>query len=170
MPPFEQNIVLIGMPGAGKSTVGVLVAKMHAMGFIDTDLVVQSGEGRRLQEVIDDEGVAVFRAREERYVLTLAAGNCVIATGGSVVYSEKAMHHLGGLGKVVFLDLDLPSLRDRLTNLPCRGVVRFPGQTLEALYEERRPLYLKYAGLKVDCGGKTHEQVARAVIDAVEAG
>lgn len=170
MDPFEQNIILVGMPGAGKSTVGVLVAKMHSMGFIDTDLIVQSGEGRRLQDVIDGQGVEAFRAIEERYVSAVEATHCVIATGGSVVYSERAMQHLAGMGVVVFLDLELAALRQRLTNLPSRGVVRFPGQSLEDLYRERRPLYLEYAQAVVDCSGRTHEDVARAVIAGVEGG
>ena len=162
------NIILIGMPGAGKSTVGVLLAKMHSLGFIDTDLVVQAGEGRRLQTLIDEGGVDAFRALEERYVCALEARRCVVATGGSVVYSRKAMDHLRRRGVVVFLDLDLANLAKRLTNLPSRGVVRFPGQSLEDLYHERRPLYLGYADAVVDCAGRSHEDVARAVVAAAE--
>ena len=164
----RQNIVLTGMPGAGKSTVGVLLAKMLSMSFLDTDLVIQSGEGRRLQDLIDEEGVEAFRAVEEQHVTAVGAVHCVIATGGSVVYSERAMLHLSGMGTVVLLDLSLSTLQRRLTNLPSRGVVRFPGQSLEDLYYERRPLYLRHADVVVDCGGRSHEEVARAVIEGVE--
>ena len=166
----DRNIVLIGMPGAGKSTVGVLVAKWESMGFLDTDLLVQSGEQRPLQELIDERGTGAFRDLEEDYVLRLEARQCVIATGGSVVYSPAAMAHLADLGPVVLLDVDLPTLQARLTDLPTRGVVRFPGQSLEDLYHERRPLYLRYADRVVDGRQGTHEAVAHAVIEAVEAG
>lgn len=165
MTAFSQNIVLIGMPGAGKSTVGVLLAKMRSMGFIDTDLVVQSGEGQRLQDLIDARGVEAFRIVEERYASAVEASHCVVATGGSVVYSEQAMAHLKRHGFVVFLDLALEDLAKRLTNLPSRGLVRFPGQSLEDLFHERRPLYLRYADAVVQCGDLSHEGVARAVID-----
>ena len=159
-----QNIVLIGMPGAGKSTVGVLLAKVTFRAFVDTDLVIQAAEGRRLQDIIDRRGMEVFRALEERYVLALAPENAVIATGGSVVYSNQAMAHLRKNAAVVFLDVPLNVLEKRLTDTATRGIVAGPGQGLQALYEERLPLYRRYADLVVDCGGQGHEDVVAMVL------
>ncbi len=157
------NIVLIGMPGAGKSTVGVLLAKVTFREFVDTDLVIQAAEGRRLQDIIDRSGVDAFRNLEERYVLALASENAVIATGGSVVYSERAMAHLRENSKVVFLDVPLDVLEKRLTDTATRGIVAGPGQGLQALYEERLPLYRRYADVVLDCGEQGHEAVVKAV-------
>ena len=143
--PHTHNVVLIGMPGAGKSTLGVLLAKWTSRHFIDTDVVIQARERRTLQTIIDTEGLAAFRHVEERAILDLRCDNSVIATGGSVVYSDAAMQHLRALGIVVYLQLDLPHLQERLHNLPSRGVVMTPGQTLAQLFAERTPLYARYA-------------------------
>ncbi len=164
----ERNIVLIGMPGVGKSTVGVLLAKALSREFIDTDLYIQAGARRRLQEIIDEEGIAEFCRQEELYVRSLDRRGAVLATGGSVVYSEAAMEHLSRTSVIVHLDLPLPLLRERLTDMGSRGVVMGPGQTLDHLYEERMPLYRRWADATVDCAGLTHEGVVDAVIAAVE--
>jgi shikimate kinase len=166
MPP-DQNVVLIGMPGAGKSTVGVLLAKMLTCDFVDTDVLIQAGEGQSLQDLIDKQGRDAFRAVEERYVCGLEVRRTVVATGGSVVYSHTAMRHLANGGRVVWLDLALGPLQRRLTNLATRGVVFHPGQSLADLYNERRPLYERYAEIRINCNHRTHEDVAGAVWTAL---
>jgi len=163
-----KNLILIGMPGVGKSTVGVLLAKAASREFIDTDVWIQSRESRRLQDIIDTMGMEAFCALEERSILALAIHNAVIATGGSVVYSEAAMRHLKAGGVAIHLDLDLPSLEKRLTNLDSRGVVRAPSQSLAGLFAERQPLYRRHADLTVDCAGKTHEEVVESILRIVD--
>ncbi len=162
-----SNVVLIGMPGVGKSTVGVLLAKALSKAFLDTDLLIQSNEGRRLQDIIDADGLAAFRAIEERRIAELNAANTVIATGGSVPYSERAMASLKADGIVVFLDLPLDELERRITNMDSRGIVIAPGQTFAGLYEERMPVYRRHAGIRIDCAGMGHEGAVRAVLDAL---
>lgn len=159
----EQNIVLIGMPGVGKSTCGVLLAKALSRRFIDTDVRIQAEEGRRLQEMIDTRGTDEFCRIEERHVLALSCRGSVIATGGSVVYSPAAMAHLSSSGVIVYLELPLPALEKRLMNLDSRGVVMAPGQTLRGLFVERKPLYERYAELTIDCTGTAHEEVVREI-------
>jgi shikimate kinase len=151
------------MPGAGKSTVGVLVAKYAHLGFLDTDLLLQAREGRSLQQIVDQEGYLGMRAAEEQLILSLDCQHHVIATGGSVIYSQPAMEHLQSLGCIIFLSLPLEELLPRLSNLDTRGLVRRLGQSLADLYAERLPLYRRYAELTIDCRGLAQEQVARAV-------
>jgi shikimate kinase len=160
----RQNIILIGMPGVGKSTCGVLLAKATARGFIDTDVYIQVGTGRGLQEIIDDEGLDGFRRIEEHYILCLECGSSVIATGGSVVYSPPAMAHLKAAGRVVFMDLPLADLVKRISDLDVRGIVMARGQTLSSLYDERMPLYRQYADVTIDCQELAQEQVVGAVL------
>ena len=162
-----NNLALIGMPGAGKSTLGVLLAKRTARSFLDTDLLIQQTEGAPLQEIIEKRGVESFRRVEERVVLGLDCSNSVIATGGSVVYSDAAMEHLGRLGRRIHLEVPLAELDRRLGNLDKRGVIRSPGQDLEDLLAERRPLYERWADIRVDCGGAEHDGVVDAVIRAL---
>ena len=163
----HRNLVLIGMPGAGKSTVGVLLAKAMSRSFIDTDVYIQAQEGRRLQDIIDTEGVDFFQDIEARYVLSLACRGHVIATGGSVVYSAAAMRHLKKSGLIVYMSLPMRPLVKRLTNLDSRGVVMAPGQTIPNLFEERQPLYRRYADVTVKCVGLTHEQTVARIMAAV---
>ncbi len=153
------------MPGAGKSTVGVLLAKRCGMAFSDTDILIQTGEGRYLQELISIYGVSGFREIEEKYLLSIPADCGVVATGGSAVYSEKAMSHLKSLGAVVYLQIALASLKTRLGNLVERGVVMTPDQTLDMLYEERCPFYEKYADITVSTDTMTPDQVAARVVE-----
>jgi shikimate kinase len=168
MPADPRNIVLIGMAGAGKSTVGVLLAKALSRQFIDTDLVIQAAEGRRLQDILDSKGLDEFRLTEARHVLALNARGAVIATGGSVVYSEAAMAKLKREGVVVYLKLDPSVLESRVTNFDSRGIAIAPGQTFRELLDERRPLYERYAGITIDCTGLTHEQVVARIIGALD--
>lgn len=146
-----HNLILIGMPGCGKSTVGVVLAKALGMDFIDSDLVIQKVEGKRLSEIIDERGDAGFREVENRVNAGLTAENSIIATGGSVVYGEEAMRHLKNIGTVVYLRLSCEAIEERLGDLHARGVSIQPGWTLRDLYNERCPLYEKWADVTVDC-------------------
>ena len=145
-----DNITLIGMPASGKSTVGVILAKILGMSFIDTDLVIQQKENALLCDIINDRGVDGFLEAEETAVLSINPANTVIATGGSVVYSEAGMKHLKSLGKVVYLKVDKDDLFRRLHNIKQRGVVLQPGETLDEMYDSRSVLYEKYADYTVD--------------------
>lgn len=152
-----NNITLIGMPGAGKSTIGVVLAKVLGYQFLDSDLLIQKQEKRRLSEIIEEEGYKGFQEVENRVNASIEAENTVIATGGSVVYCEEAMEHLKSIGTVVYLKLSLNALSKRLGNLKGRGVLLKEGQTLAGLYEERIPLYEKYADIVIDEEGKDLE-------------
>lgn len=160
-----NNVILIGMPGAGKSTLGVLLAKVLGFRFLDTDLLMQSQEKLLLRQIIQREGQNGFLAIESRVCQGITADHTVIATGGSTVYAPEAMAHLKSLGTVLYLKLDYPTLARRLGNLKHRGVVLRPGQTLRDLYRERIPLYEKYADLVVDCGGRDLEHTLAAVAE-----
>ena len=154
-----NNLVLIGMPGCGKSTVGVVLAKNLAMDFIDSDLLIQRQEGKRLSDIIDQVGDDGFREIENRVNSGIQAERSVIATGGSVVYGEEAMAHLKSIGRVIYLRLTYEQIEERLGNLHARGVSIKPGQTLRDLYEERCPLYERWADITVDCDGKRLREV-----------
>lgn len=161
----HNNITLIGMPGVGKSTLGVVLAKVLGYQFLDSDLLIQKQEKRRLYQIIEQEGVEGFKAIENRVNASIEAENTVIATGGSVVYCEEAMKHLKSIGRVVYLKLSYQPLSRRLGNLKGRGVLLKDGQTLRDLYEERVPLYEKYADIVVDEEGKDLEASLQALLD-----
>ena len=161
----NENLVLVGMSGAGKSTLGVLLAKALGKRFVDTDLLIQEREGRLLQELLDREGIDGFLAIEEDVVSELHAENTVIATGGSVVYSEKAMAHMKAAGKVVFLYVDFEELVSRLSNITTRGIVFKGSADLNSVYEERLPLYEKYADLRIDCTGRGVEESVGEILE-----
>ena len=163
---MNSNIVLIGMPGSGKSTCGVVSAKMLLKNFYDTDLLIQNLEGRSLQEIINTDGVEYFAIAEERAILSLDLKGTVIATGGSVVYSDKAMQHLKSLGKIIYLHLSYDDMCKRISNLETRGIMLQGGETLEDMYKERLPLYNKWAQAVINCGQNTVEQTARAIVRA----
>jgi len=165
MNPKDKNIVLIGMPGVGKSTVGVLLAKALGRYFVDTDVYMQAIQGRSLQEMIDRNGLTWFLEAEEDYVLCLDETNAVIATGGSVVYRETAMHYLASRGIVIHLDLPVAQIEERLRNLRTRGVVMEQGQTIRSLYAQRQPLYERYAQITIDCIGKDHDQIVTEMVE-----
>jgi len=168
MPARPDNVVLIGMPGVGKSTLGVLLAKATSRDFLDTDVLIQRRENRPLQDILDRDGPTAFRAIEERHVLSLRCQDTVIATGGSVVYSTAAVQHLKSHGLIVHLDLPLSLLIQRLTDLGSRGVVRVPGQSMEDLHRERAPLYAAAADITISCAGKTHEGLVDEIIATLE--
>lgn len=150
----NDNITLIGMPGAGKSTLGVVLAKKLGYRFIDTDLLIQDGTGKLLSELLTEHGVEGFIQIENQMVAGLQCERHVIATGGSVVYGEEAMMHLKSMGKVVFIDISTEELKRRISpDLVERGVVMRHGNTLEDLLAERKPLYQKYADVTVSTVG-----------------
>lgn len=155
----KRNVVLIGMPGAGKSTLGVILAKVLSMPFLDTDIHIQTEEGISLPEILQAQGMEGFKRLEERHILSLECLGHVIATGGSAVYSGRAMEHLQSRGTLLFLDLSLDLLECRIRDMDARGIVRAPGQSLVALFEERMPLYRRYADLTVRCDGKRHDRI-----------
>jgi shikimate kinase len=163
----HRNIVLIGMPGAGKSTVGVVLAKSLGMQFIDTDILIQERTGRMLQAILDEDGPDAFGRIEEETVLSLYAEHAVIATGGSVVCSEAAMAHLKAGGVVVYLEVSYDEMERRLKNITTRGIVLLPGQSLRGMYDERVPLYEWYADLTVASSGEDLESVVGNVLEVV---
>jgi len=149
-----MNIVLIGMPGSGKSTVGVVLAKRLGYEFVDSDLVIQKRTGRLLHELIEENGIEGFWKIENDVNASIDTDNSIIATGGSVIYGEEAMQHLGENGTMVYLQISYDELKERLGDLNARGVTLRQGQTLKDLYEERIPLYEKYADITIQCDDK----------------
>lgn len=164
----KHNIVLIGMPGSGKSTCGVLAAKALLKNFFDTDLLLQGIEEKRLQDIIDSDGIEYFLNAEEKAILSLNINATVVATGGSVVYSEKAMKHLKNDSTIIYLHLDYDTMVNRINNISTRGVVLKNGSTLKDMYKERLPLYKKYADVILECDGNTVEQTVEAIVNAVQ--
>lgn len=162
-----QNIILIGMPGAGKSTVGVILAKVLGYNFIDSDLLIQEQEGCLLKDIIDKKGLEGLIAIEERVNAGIIAEHSVIATGGSVIYGDHAMQHLQSIGTVVYIKLSYETIASRLGNIRQRGVVLREDQTLEDLYNERCPLYEKYAHLVIDGEGIGIEEVLEKIVERV---
>lgn len=162
-----DNLVLIGMPSSGKSTAGVLLAKKIGYGFIDCDLIIQGEQGALLPEIIEREGTEGFLAIEERVNAGIMAERCVIATGGSVCYSPRAMQHLKTLGKVVYLQLSEEEVARRIPSLLKRGVVmRGDVKTIGELYRQRVPLYERYADVTVHCDGQTIDETVEAIAAA----
>ena len=164
----KKNVVLIGMPGAGKSTIGVILAKVLGKDFIDADLVIQKKEGRLLREIIEQEGPDGFLAVEERVNAGICPDAAVIATGGSVVYGQRAMEHLGRIGAIVYLKLSYPAVESRLRDIRGRGVVLRDGQTLLDLYQERAVLYERYADVTVEEDGLGVEETLEKTLQALE--
>ncbi|HBM51403.1 MAG TPA: shikimate kinase [Marinobacter sp.] len=163
---MSRNLIFIGMPGSGKSTVGVLAAKRLGMGFVDTDLLIQEEAGRTLQEIVDQDGYQALRHIEEQVLLKLSVENQVISTGGSAVYSDAAMRHLKANGTVVFLDIPLDVVIQRIGDYSLRGISRRPDQSLSELFDERFALYSRYADITVKGEGLTQDQVCEAVVKA----
>ena len=163
-----MNIVLIGMPGCGKSTVGVLLAKSLLMHFVDTDLTIQSIYKKSLSAIIEEEGLDAFKRIENDVLAATDEENAVIATGGSAVYGDEAMEHLGRDGTIVHLDVSLSTIKSRLSDIKSRGVAIADGLTIDDLYAERAPLYKKYSNVTVNCDGKTAEECVDAIVDALK--
>jgi shikimate kinase len=163
-----KNIIIIGMPGAGKSTAGVILAKTLGMHFIDTDIVIQERTGRLLQEIIDTDGTVTFLGIEEKEVLALHCHNTVIATGGSVVFSGRAMEHLKKDGIVLYLKISCEEMVRRLNNMTTRGIILFGNQSLSDMYEKRILLYVTYAEITIDAETGSFEDIINAIIDQLE--
>lgn len=161
----RSNLILIGMPGAGKSTVGVILAKLTVRGFVDTDVLIQTAHGRTLQDIVDTEGYAALREIEEETLLGVSVRNCVIATGGSAVYSASAMAHLTSDGIVIFLDVDLPTLEARIHDFRTRGIAKRPDQDFTDLFQERATLYQKYADITIRHDSLTQEEVCAKIME-----
>ncbi|MBR2175765.1 MAG: shikimate kinase [Clostridia bacterium] len=155
-----KNIVLIGMPGCGKSTVGVVLAKSLGYRFLDSDLLIQEKEGRLLCDIIEQDGLEGFNKIENRVNASIEADRTVIATGGSVIYGQEAMKHLKEIGIIIYIRLPYSEIENRLGNLAKRGVSIREGQTLRDLYEERVPLYEKYADIIIDEDGRSISETA----------
>jgi shikimate kinase len=164
----QKNVVLIGMPGVGKSTVGVLLAKQLGYSFLDTDILIQAAEGKTLQQLIQQRGLSGFCDLEEAYVLSVSVNSHVIAPGGSVVYGKAAMGHLKADAVIIHLNLSLDRLQKRLGDLDARGVAISPDRGLADLYAERHPLYLKYADHTLETDGLTPDGVVTRIIDLLK--
>ncbi|MBU5435282.1 shikimate kinase [Pseudoflavonifractor sp. MSJ-37] len=162
-----KNITLIGMPGSGKSTVGVLLAKTLGFGFIDTDLVIQTREGALLQEVVDSHTNDEFLDIEADVICSVDCDRTVIAPGGSVICRARGIEHLRALGKVVYLKVPCEALEQRIQNMGSRGIAFKPGETLRDIYEYRAPLYEKYADIVVDGDKGSLEETLSAVLQAL---
>ncbi len=160
----QHNLTLIGMPGVGKSTVGVLLAKATGKNFVDTDVYLQAGAGRNLQEIIDAQGLAAFCKLEEEYLLCLDVKGYVIATGGSAIYSRPGMEHLRSTGPVIWLQLPLEDLKHRLGDLAVRGVVMPADQTFDDLFAARQPHYQTWADITIACDGKTQDDIVADIL------
>ena len=158
------------MPGSGKSTVGVILAKLTSRSFVDTDVLIQTRQGRSLQDIVDGDGYLSLRAIEEKTLLGLDLRSHVIATGGSAVYSTAAMQHLKADGAIVFLDVNLETLKVRVTDYDTRGLAKRPDQNVDDLFAERSALYRKYADITIACEGLGHEEVCARIIQALKAG
>lgn len=161
----KSNIVLIGMPGSGKSTVGVILAKMLAKRYLDTDILLQNIAKRSLQDIVDKDGHMVLREVEQNVLLNIRCRNHIIATGGSAAYSESAMMHLKNEGIIVFLHADLPALKKRIHNYETRGLAKRPDQSFQDLFEERLVLYEKYADITVRSSNLTQDQVCEEIVE-----
>jgi shikimate kinase len=161
----KSNIVLIGMPGSGKSTVGVILAKMLAKRYLDTDILLQNIAKRSLQDIVDKDGHMALREVEQNVLLNIRCRNHIIATGGSAAYSESSMMHLKKEGIIVFLHADLPTLKKRIHNYETRGLAKRPDQTFQDLFEERLVLYEKFADITVRSSNLTQDQVCEAIVE-----
>lgn len=164
----KTNIILVGMPGSGKSTVGVILAKRLALDFLDTDILIQKTAERTLQEIVDQQGHRALLLLEEQALLSIDCRNHVIATGGSAVYSKPAMRHLQLNGITIFLHADLAALQKRVWNYETRGIAKRPDQTLEDLFAERMALYEQYADITVHSSHLNHDQVCEAIFEQIQ--
>ena len=164
---MQTNLTLIGMPGAGKSTIGIILAKNLGLGFIDTDVLIQINRQKTLQQILDESDHLNLRAIEEEEILKLNVNRHVIATGGSAAYSDKAMLHLQRISIVIFLEVSFLEIERRIRNFATRGIAKAKNQTFHELFDERQVLYKKYAELTVHCDGLDQEEIASHVAQSV---
>lgn len=162
-----KNMVLIGMPGAGKSTIGVVLAKTLGFTFIDSDLVIQKRENRLLQEIIDDIGMEKFLDIEKEAVLSIDVSKSIIATGGSVIFRHETMEHLKELGDIIYLKVSYEEIERRVNNITTRGIAMAKGHTLKDVYDQRVELYEKYANIVIDCDDKNLEEIVKDIKDSI---
>lgn len=160
---MKSNFTLIGMPGSGKSTVGIILAKLLSFGFIDTDILIQINQQKSLQEIINENDYFKLRKIEENEILKINIENHVIATGGSAVYSEKAMSHLQDISNIVFMEVEFEEIQKRIQNFKTRGIVKAKTQTFRDLYNKRQILYKKYADLTIYCNKLNQEEIAEII-------
>lgn len=165
---MKKNIVLIGMPGSGKSTVGVLLAKAMKYQFIDGDLLIQRQEGSSLVDIINERGIDAFLQVENQVLREIDTEASVIATGGSAIFSEEAMEHLGQQGILVYLDVCCEEIIRRVHNISTRGIAMKPGKTMQDLFDERKPYYERYAQITIPCDKKNMEQIVEMIMEAVD--
>jgi shikimate kinase len=165
---MKSNITLIGMPGAGKSTVGIIAAKYLSLGFIDTDVLIQVNRQKSLQQIINESDHLNLRHIEEEEILKLQVAHHVIATGGSAVYSEVAMAHIRNISTVMFLKVEYEELKKRIHNFKTRGIAKAKGQTFRELFNERQVLYNRYAEITIECDTLDQEEVAEIVAGKVQ--
>lgn len=161
---MHSSLTLIGMPGAGKSVIGKLLAQRLNLDFVDTDKLIESSHKTSLQSLLDDRGYFALRQLEEKQIVAMTLTNQVIATGGSAVYSEVAMQHLKTASTIIFLDIPLKTVEQRIDNFDHRGIARAPHQNLEDIFQERYPLYLKHADIQVDNDRGSAEKVVKQII------
>ncbi|WP_022666841.1 shikimate kinase [Desulfospira joergensenii] len=164
---MKTNLTLIGMPGAGKSTVGIVLAKNMGLSFIDTDILIQINNQKTLQEILDESDHMNLRTIEEKEILKINIRDHVISTGGSVAYSDKSMIHLQTLSTIIHLDASFDTIEKRIKNFETRGIAKDKDQTFKDLYDERQRLYRKYADITVDTDGITQDEVAAQIEKAV---
>lgn len=167
---MKSNITLVGMPGAGKSTTGVILAKLLSLGFMDTDLLIQVNRNSSLQDIVNKKGHLYLRKVEEEEILKINLEKCVIATGGSAVYSRKAMEHLSSISTVVFLKVSLDVLKNRISNFDQRGLAKAKNQSFADLFLERQPLYEKYSEIEIDCNSISQEKAAELITERLKIG
>ena len=165
---MKSNLALIGMPGAGKSTIGIILAKNLSLGFIDTDILIQINQQKSLQQIIGESDHLKLRAIEEKEILKINIEDHVIATGGSVVHSEKAMSHLRDISKIIFLEVNFEEVKKRIHNFETRGIAKAKDQSLKELFEERQLLYEKYAELTIDCNELDQEELAVQIAKSIK--
>ena len=162
---MQSNLTLIGMPGAGKSTVGIILAKNMGLGFIDTDVLIQINRQKSLQQILDESDHLNLRAIEAEEILKLNVSGHVIATGGSAAYSDAAMTHLQSISTIVFLEVSFAEIERRIRNFATRGIAKAKNQTFRELFDERQILYKKYAELTVSCDGFDQEEIAQQIAE-----
>jgi shikimate kinase len=163
----KSNLVLIGMPGSGKSTIGVILAKRSSHDFVDTDLLIQSAEHCSLQDILDKDGYLKLREIEARVLQELNVENHIISTGGSAVYSDAAMQHLRQNGTTIYLDVSLDTLRSRITDYETRGIAKRPDQSFDDLFQERTRLYRHYADITINGDGLNQDAVCELILQAL---
>ncbi|MBR3600120.1 MAG: shikimate kinase [Lachnospiraceae bacterium] len=162
---MDKNIVLIGMPGAGKSTLGVLLAKVLNYDFLDADIVIQKKVGKKLYQIIDEVGIDEFLKIENEVIAGLHVKNTVIATGGSAIYGKEAMENMKNKGVVVYIKLSCDEIKNRVKNITTRGIAMKDGKTLDDIYAERVPIYESYADITIACDNTTIEEAVAMLSD-----